>query len=198
MIIIKVDSDRFVREVIEGNEYSFLFKDLVVVDLGCNVGTFSFWIYKLAREIHAIDMVPDNIKSLNESIARNKMDKIRTYCMAVTGNNLPRRYRKDPELGGGTSQIEEGGQYLTDCVTLGQFMSANKIDYIDILKIDIEGLEREVLSASDFPKDKIGTIIGELHKSRYDGRRIEVKDVLENWGYRYSEPKRNLFLARKI
>ena len=197
-MIIDIDSDRFVKEVIEGNEYSFLFGDLVVMDLGCNVGTFSFWIYKLAREIHAVDMVPDNIESLNQSITQNKLDKIKTYCIAITGNNLQRRYRKDPQLGGGTSQIEEGGQYLTDCITLGQFFNTNKIDYIDILKIDIEGLEREVLTATDFPKDKIGTIIGELHKNRYDRRRIEVKDIVENMGYRYSEPRRNRFLARKI
>ena len=115
-MIINIDSDRFVKEVIEGDEYSFLFKDLVVIDLGCNVGTFSLWIHKLAREIHAIDMVPENIDSLNETIRKNKLDNIKTYCIAIASNNLQRRYSKDPVLGGGGSQIEEGGQFLTDCI----------------------------------------------------------------------------------
>lgn len=196
-MIIDIDSDRFVREVIEDNEYSFLFGDLVVVDLGCNVGTFSFWIHKLAREIHAIDMVKQNIKSLNKTIRKNKLDKIKTYCIAITGNNIQRRYFKDPVLGGGGSEIWERGHFVTDCTTLKQFMATHKINYIDILKLDVEGSEREVLTASDFPKDKVYTIIGELHPDG-NGDRIEVKDVLEKMGYRYSEPMENHFLARKI
>lgn len=196
-MIIDVDSDRFVREVIENNEYSFLFKDLVVVDLGCNVGTFSFWIHKLAREIHAIDMVPENIDSLNETIRKNKLDKIKTYCIAITGSNLQRKYSKDPVLGGGGSAIEENGKFTTDCTTLKQFMVAHKIDYIDVLKMDIEGMEREVLGASDFPHGNISTIIGELHPGN-NRRIIGAKDLLEKMGYRYTKPTKELFLARKI
>jgi len=196
-MIINIDSDRFVKEVIEGNEYSFLFKDLLVVDVGCNVGTFSFWIYKLAKEVHAIDMDPGNIESLNKTIQENKLNKIKTYCIAIANNNMQRKYTKDPVLGGGGSQITEKGEYVTECITLKQFMNKYSIDYIDILKLDIEGTEREVLDASDFPKDKVYTIIGEIH-SKKGGRRVEVKDVLEKMGYRYSEPTKNRFLARKI
>lgn len=197
-MIINIDSDRFVKEVIEGNEYSFLFKDLVVVDLGCNVGTFSFWIYKLAREIHAIDMVPDNINSLNETIRKNKLDKIKTYCIAITGNNEPRRYTEDPLLGGGGSLIDGIGPNQTKCMTLKQFMDRQNIDYADVLKIDIEGLEKEVIEGDDFPADRVHTIIGELHKDRPGGQLRIVKNALEKMGYRYSEPKRRHFLARKI
>lgn len=197
-MIINIDSDRFVKEVIEGNEYSFLFKDLVVVDLGCNVGTFSFWIYKLAREIHAIDMVPENINSLNETIQKNKLDKIKTYCIAITGSNMPRKYSKDPVLGGGGSVIRErGGQFLTDCVTLKQFMVKHKIDYIDVLKMDVEGMEREIVQAADFPSDKINTIIGEVHYNPRNRGHHQVEDLLVKMGYRFTDLG-NHFLARKI
>jgi FkbM family methyltransferase len=196
-MIIDIDSDRFVREVIEGNEYSFLFNDLVVVDLGCNVGTFSFWIHKLAREIHAVDMVPENINNMNETIKKNGLDKIKTYCIAITGSNMQRKYSKDPVLGGGGSQIDKQGTLVTDCTTLKQFMAAHKIDYIDVLKMDIEKMEQEVLAADDFPQENIYTIIGEIHKDKHR-RRIEVKHTLEKMGYRYTEPRRNHFLARKI
>lgn len=197
-MIINVDSDRFVREVIEGNEYSYLFKDLVVVDVGCNIGTFSFWIHKLAREIHAIDMVSENIDNLNETIRKNKLDRIKTYCIAITGSNQPRKYSKDPVLGGGGSVIGgKGGEFLTECVTLNQFMITNKIDYIDVLKMDVEGMEREIVQAADFPSDRINTIIGEIHKTGRGGG-FEVKDLLEKMGYKYTEPIRGRFLARKI
>jgi len=194
---IDIDSDRFVKEVIEGNEYSFLFKDLVVVDVGCNVGTFSFWIHKLAREIYAVDLDPKNIEGLNKTIQENKLDGIKSFLIAIAGDNRQRKYTKDPVLGGGGSQVREAGDSVTECITLKQFMDKNRIDYIDVLKIDVEGMEREVLSAGDFPKDRVHTIIGEIHTKK-GGRRVEVKDVLEKMGFRYSEPAKNHFLARKI
>lgn len=196
-MIINIDSDRFVKEVIEGDEYAFLFNDLVVVDLGCNIGAFSLWIYKLAREIHAIDMVEDNINSLNETIEKNGLDKIKTYCIAITSNNKPRRYNKDRVLGGGGSLILDEGQLLTDCMTLRQFISKNGIGHIDVLKMDIEGMEEEILKAEDFPSEQIHTIIGEIHKVRR-GQFTTVKDSLEKMGYKYSEPIPNHFLARKV
>jgi FkbM family methyltransferase len=196
-MIIDVDSDRFVKEVIEGNEYSYLFKNLVVVDVGCNVGTFSLWIRKLAREIHAIDMVPEIIENFNETIKKNKIDNIKTYCIAITGSNLQRKYKKDPLLGWGASQIAEDGESLTNCATLRQFMDAHKIEHIDVLKLDVEGLEREILSASDFPKDKVSTIIGEVHADK-DNRRIKVRGVLQEMGFSYIELVKMHFLARKI
>lgn len=197
-MIINVDSDRFIREVIEGNEYSFLFKDLVVIDVGCNIGSFSFWIYQSARVIYAIDMVKKNIDSLNQTISKNNLEKIKTYCVAITGNNEPRRYTEDPLLGGGGSLIDNIGPNQTECVTLKQFMDKQSIAYADVLKIDIEGLEKEVIEGDDFPADRIYAIIGELHKDRPGGQLGIVKDALEKMGYRYSEPKRRHFLARKL
>lgn len=196
-MIINIDSDRFVKEVIEGNEYSFLFKDLVVIDLGCNIGSFSFWIYKLSKVIYAIDMVKEYIDSLNRTISENNLEKIKTYCIAIAGNNEPRKYIKDTLLGGGGSLIDEKGTNLTDCITLKQFMDRQNIEYVDVLKMDIEGLEKEVLEASDFPSDRIHTILGEVHKDERGKFRI-IKDVLEKMGYRYTEPKRRHFLARKL
>lgn len=192
---IDVDSDRFVREVIEQNEYAFLFKDLTVIDLGCNIGTFSFWIYKLAKEIHAIDMVPENIESLNKTIVENNLPNIYPYCIAIAGDTNSRKYTKDPILGGGGSEIRSDGEKTTECTTLRQFMIDNKIEYADVLKMDVEGMEEEILSA-DFPNEKIGTIVGELHLNGMTVKRREVKGLVEKLGYKYTEYPNNHFIAR--
>ena len=85
-MIFDVDSPRFIKEVMERNEYAFLFKDLVVIDVGCNIGTFSFWIHKLAREIHAIDLDQRQINNMNQTIKTNKINKVKTYCMGIAGH----------------------------------------------------------------------------------------------------------------
>src|SRR3990167_4234396 len=186
-MIFDVDSPRFIKEVMERNEYAFLFKDLVVIDVGCNIGTFSFWIHKLAREIHAIDLDQRQINNMNQTIKTNKINKVKTYCMGIAGHAGERKYTKDPKIAGGTGKITDGGYTVIECITLGQFMGQNAIAYADVVKIDVEGLEREVIEAGDFPKDRIHTIVGEIHSDGKSGRH-EVRDLLEQMRYRYSEP----------
>jgi FkbM family methyltransferase len=194
-MIIDIESDRFVREVIEKNEYAFLFKDLVVIDIGSNIGSFSYWIKDLAREVYAIDMVEENIESMNKTIADNKITNIKTFCVAIAGHSQDRKFVKDKVLGGGGSMIADSGEFTTKAMTLGQFMK--DIPYANVVKIDVEGLEREIMEAPDFPYDKIGTVIGELHKPQHFDR-IEVRDLLEKHGFRYTEVPGNHFVARKI
>lgn len=84
-MIIHTNSFRYLWEVLEGQEYSFLFKDLVVVDLGCNVGSFSLWIYPLAKEIYAVDMDEGCIHNLRQTIDANGYNKIRVFTERIQG-----------------------------------------------------------------------------------------------------------------
>lgn len=95
-MIIHCHSSRYIWEVLENEEYKFLFNDLVVVDLGCNIGTFSLWIYDRTKEIHAIDMEQQYIDDFNKSIKDNGYTNIHTYTERMTnlndflsGHNIP-------------------------------------------------------------------------------------------------------------
>lgn len=201
-MIINCDSDRFVKEVIEGNEYSFAFQDLVVLDIGCNIGTFSFWIYKLAKEIYAIDIIPEIIDKLNKTIQENKLDKIKTFKLGITESTIPRKIGRDWNSDGGGSKIMNtivtSEDEMVPCTTLGHFMEDNNIPYADIVKIDIEGSEGEAIGAADFPKDKIHMIIGERHLDPKYGYNafIPLKDRLESMGFWYHDYGHH-FIAKK-
>jgi len=56
-----------------------MFKRLKVIDLGCNVGAFSLWIYPQADKIWAIDSEKEHLDNFNETIKDNKLDKIQTF-----------------------------------------------------------------------------------------------------------------------
>lgn len=95
-MIIHLDTTRFVWEVFENGEYHFAFRNLRVIDLGCNIGTFSLWIYPMVKEIHAIDKEQKYIDLFNKSIKDNGMNKIKTYTERLTdlagfmsGHNIP-------------------------------------------------------------------------------------------------------------
>jgi ribosomal protein L11 methylase PrmA len=95
-MIIHCNTTRYIWEVLENKEYSFLFNDLVVVDLGCNIGTFSLSIYPCAKEIHAVDMEQEHIDLFNKTIKDNELHSVYTYTERVkdlggflSGHSIP-------------------------------------------------------------------------------------------------------------
>lgn len=136
-MLIHLDSTRYIWEVLENQEYSFLFKDLTVLDIGCNIGAFTLWIYPFVSKIWAVDMEQSHIDNLNKTIKDNELQNIRTAVERVGVNGS----------------------------TLASFMSGNSIKSVDVLKLDVEGDELAIVNSPDFPTNRIHTIIGEHHYS---------------------------------
>ena len=192
-ISISYNQERFINEVIIGNEYDFVFDDLVVVDIGANIGTFSLWIYDRAKKIYAIEPVKEVLDCLNETIKDNNLTKIKTYQLAIGGKTYLGTMKKeagDPHLEGWC--IDTQGEYPVEIMSLGGFFEKEGIEYADIVKIDVEGVEESILLADDFPKDKISTIIGENHHSGQS-----LKPALDRIGFEYFEYPNNHFMVRK-
>lgn len=53
------------------------------MDLGCNVGTFSLWVYPQADKIWAVDMEQKYVDFLNENIKDNNLQNVSTYTERV-------------------------------------------------------------------------------------------------------------------
>lgn len=191
-MIIHCDSVRFINEVLENKEYGYLFTDLVVIDVGCNVGAFSLYMLPHARQIHAVDLSIENINMLNKTIADNEIKNIKTYNVAISDSTQKKTFNCEGDPGDGAWRLESTGGGLIQAYTLNDFMAGHSIPYADVLKLDVEGEERKILDSPDFPVSKIHTIIGERHGD------AEVKGSFERLGYRFIEPKSGHFLARRI
>ena len=96
-MIIYTDSTRYLFEVLEQGEYGFAFDNLVVMDLGCNVGAFSLWIYPRARIIHAIDMEEKYLSFFRQTIKDNELtdivlykDKVLDLSNFISGHKIPK------------------------------------------------------------------------------------------------------------
>lgn len=171
-MIIHCDTTRYIFEVLEGQEYKFLFEDLVVFDVGCNIGAFSLWMLPHAKQIYAVDRSEEHTALFRKTIADNALDKVKVFTAQIAG---------------------EDGEH--DTYSLAGFMSGNNIRKVDILKLDVEGAELEIVNAPDFPADKIKTIIGEHHYT--DHRRDEFEKRLVVLGYTYVEYPNNHFKATR-
>ena len=190
------EDERYLEEVL-GGEYKYLFEYPIVIDIGANIGTFSFYMLEHARKIYAIEPVQKNIDCMTKTIEENKLtEKVFPFQLAIAGVTGTGNMLRDGNPSSGGWKLDITGDYPVHTETLLDFMNRNGIDYADLVKMDVEGEELNILLALGFPSERVGTIIGEIHPR-------DVADVetfnkrLDELGYRYRYPFGNCFIARK-
>ncbi|OFW53978.1 MAG: hypothetical protein A2163_07860 [Actinobacteria bacterium RBG_13_35_12] len=191
-LTITYENDRFIDEVLINGEYGFLDYYPIVIDIGAHIGTFSFSMLDKADIIYAIEPVEENMNCLRQTIEDNNIKKIIPIQMAISYGSWVQKMQLDIN-GGGGSKLTESGDYPVDCRTLKDFMDSQKIEYADLIKMDVEGYEGKILNTPFFPKDRIGTIIGEFHV----GVPEDVQGLLEYMGFKYINLPNRKFIARK-
>lgn len=185
------EGKRFYEDIFEKEEYKAVLdrKADVVIDLGANIGNFSYYIYDKAQVIYAIEANTDNYLTLCNYIKRYNLTKIKAYNLAIGKSNDTRPLYLAGGCGSftlypnGTTPVQE-----VEANTLTRFMEKVGITHVDILKIDVEGAEMEIFSTWENPD--IDFIIGENHGHN-------LKPLLVDYGYDYKEIERN-FIAEKL
>lgn len=161
-------------------------KDAVYLDLGANIGNASRYFYPYAQKIYALEPNPH----LYEALVENTKDlpNIKTFNLAV-GHNNGFDYMYSNE-GSSVAQTFFGNNkslnaVRVNIVTLEEFMKQNKIDHVDVMKIDIEESEYILFPSESFSRvaDKIDFIIGEAHFSSTGGFPDVIPEMLKEYGF---------------
>lgn len=153
-------------------------KQGVIVDVGANIGIFSLRSWKLFPdcEIHAIEPHPKTFSFLQENVRINHAD-LDIYQLALGSTpktvRVSNKHADDmnvilPEnvLSGETSQM----------ITLDELFGGNEIW---ILKIDVEGMEKDVLLGGQNVIKRTENVIIEVDKENYSRFGVEIDEVLE-------------------
>ena len=161
--------------------------EIVVVDLGACKGEFinELEIFFKIKKAVLVEANPTNFKTLP-----NK-DNYTLYNMVVSKNNdeVISFYEdlNSPYNGSKMFNYFNGVEHKIKTITLESLMEKNNIDYIDILKIDIEGSEYEILpNISDECYSKIKQITVEFHDfidNKLKFKTQEIISKLENLGF---------------
>lgn len=138
-------------------------KDMVVLDVGANIGMFSLFIKDWAKKIYAVEPSERIFACLEENT--KNWDNIEIFNVGFANmKGKAQLYGKGEET---PQTMMLGGEHMEiiDVTTIEDFMNENKIDHIDVMKIDVEGAEYVIFADDIFKRvaDRIDFIVGESH-----------------------------------
>jgi FkbM family methyltransferase len=172
----------------------------VIVDIGAHYGYFSIFASKNIGSqtiIYALEPSPDNFEHLSENMKAAKISHVVPTQIAISGTSTERDFYTAKSWN--HSLYENYLDHMkpstkVKCLTLDDFMSVNKINHIDFLKLDCEGSEHEILqNTNPIIFKKIKTISMEIHDMSHCGFSSDkTMGILKNEGFEilYSDYER--------
>lgn len=169
------------ENVYEVNEGSFDDTN-VVVDLGANIGAFTLYAASLgAQKVIAVEPEKHNMELLKENLNLNKVVlgtcEVSLDARGVGGSNRQAQiFNKHGDSFVVENSTTAGDMHPIEIVTLDQLFKDHKLEFVDVLKIDIEGMEGEViLNASQSTMDLCRYISIEYDRNSDDLGKIVEK-----------------------
>jgi FkbM family methyltransferase len=178
-----------------------------VIDGGAHVGVVSIWLaLKYPKiKIFAFEPMPDNFERLLRNIEANGVrEQVIPFNMALTGDGRKIRIGGMPKTNSGGWSYFGPDERTTDgavsveieSTTICKVLAANGIEKLKLLKLDVEGMEYEIL-AGDCSLNRVDYLVGELHNSPmleklgYTSQALAERLVME-----MGEAKVNLAVSR--
>jgi len=202
LIIRKNTSDwKAFKQVFILKEYDFpvSFEPKFIIDGGANVGYASLFFAKKfpSAKIYAIEPEESNFSVLKSNIVKFK------NLTAIKAGLWPRKaYLKVLDTGldkwGFVTKEVGPDDYDVQTITIGEILGRSGYDEIDILKLDIEGAEKELFSENYQPwLGRVKVLVIELHDRMKDGCSSAFYSATKK--YNFSETKRgeNIVLFKR-
>jgi FkbM family methyltransferase len=135
----EVEKCKYVEQVVKPGD--------IFYDIGAHVGYYTLLGSKLVGPIGkviAFEPNPRNIRYLNNHLRLNDITNVEVYEAAVSGFVGTALFEEGPSSSEGRLSDHDG--FLVKTINLDEFLSANPSLVPKVIKIDVEGAEREVLS----------------------------------------------------
>ena len=153
----------------------------VFVDVGANVGYYSFLLCSNFDTIIAVEPHPDNVEIINAIKKQKNYSKVKISPFAIGDKDRAEtKLYVGSHCGGHTlsahrSSLASGNQqkYIkTKMVTLNTLLK--NYESIDLVKVDVEGAEWLVLEGAEDVLDRVKSWIVEVHG-------LKRKEEMEKW-----------------
>ena len=145
----------------------------IILDIGANIGAFTVFASYCFRDakIFSYEPAATNFEVLKKNIDLNALEgRVRPFQLAVsvkTGEEIMTYSDQEYEHSLIANQVDLAHVLKSEkvmCTTIADIIADNKLDIVDLIKMDIVGLEYEILYAlSEDTFKKIRYIALEIH-----------------------------------
>jgi FkbM family methyltransferase len=134
---------------------SLIDDDSVVFEVGANIGAITVPLARKASKVHAFEPQPDIVKCLASNVERNDLsnDVIVNPIglsdqpgLAVMGLAYRGLDKGKTNYGAGALSMANDGEIFV--ATIDRYVDTNRIERVDLIKIDVEGMEGKVLAGA--------------------------------------------------
>ncbi len=194
---IGTSDHRVYRDIFQRHEYLLAppNEPKTIIDAGANIGLTSVYFanrWPKARII-AIEPEPSNYALLLKNA--QPYPQI-TPVLAALWNESIMLNLFNPGKGEWAFQTEVSADGKTRGMTLDEVMQTYQLDSVDLLKIDIEGAEKEVFENASWV-DRVGTLVIEIHDDLKPGAMASVLQIKDHFPHIYNNGANTWCMQRK-
>ncbi len=159
----------------------------VVVDVGANIGYYTLLSANKVGEkgaVYAFEAHPKSYKYLFKNVQLNNFKQVKTFPIALGDQGGFVRFsdRSKDDM----NEVAEVGGIEVPIDTLDNKLK--DVSQINLLKIDVEGYEKYVLTGAEETLKKTETIFFEAwdeHFSKYDYKLQDIFSILSSYNFSY-------------
>lgn len=158
------------RQIAMNGEYDLALplQPNVIIDAGANIGLASLYFHTRfpSAKIYSLEPDPGNYRAMEEQVRGISAIKIFSYALWGKKEKLSLHLSGVDAWGIRVQQAKSDKENNISGIDLSSFMRDQKIEMIDLLKIDIEGAEVEIFEGEfDYWLQRTRILIIELHEN---------------------------------
>jgi FkbM family methyltransferase len=159
------------------------------IDIGAHIGITAIEYAKIFDQVEAFEPVPDLYHQLLMTVDRNQIANVQSYCLGCSNQPGTAAMKYKPNNTFATQRSPQGN-IQSKFVTIDSF----DFDPVDFIKIDVEGMESQVIDGAWQTIKKHQPVIqfeykkNLLHKQSHDHIGINwIIEALESIGYQIQD-----------
>ena len=165
-------------------------RNQTVVDIGANVGIYTLMAAKLVGKngmVYAFEPDPDNFKLLEKNVKLNGFTNVRLVNAAVADKTGTLAFAQD-RANPGESHIGNG-KLQVQAVRLADWLKKEKVEKINVIKMDIEGAEVSALTGmvgdtKTFLNTKLFAECNSKALAGFGKQPIDLVEAMKNIGWK--------------